>query len=97
MPLLIIVSQYIYNPDTMTGTLHLTMPSCLTSQVSHQLLNFETADWKLPMDIRLADNQFYRPNCTDLLIGADVFYEILLAGRRIHSSNYPVLQETVLG
>jgi len=33
--------------------------------------------WKIPKDIKLADEQFDQPGSIDLLIGADLFYEIL--------------------
>jgi len=45
----------------------------------------------------LADEQFDQPGDIDLLIGADVFYEMLRSDRRARPGNYPVLQETVLG
>jgi hypothetical protein len=47
--------------------------------------------------MRLADEHFEQPGPIDLLIGADLFYEILRPGRRTHPGNYPVVQETVLG
>jgi hypothetical protein len=53
--------------------------------------------WKIPRDIRLADEHFDQPGPIDLLIGADLFYEILRSGRRTSPGNHPVLQETVLG
>jgi hypothetical protein len=53
--------------------------------------------WKIPKDIKLADEQFNKPGRTDLLLGADLFYEMIRSGRYTHSGNYPVLQETVLG
>jgi hypothetical protein len=53
--------------------------------------------WKIPRDIRLADEQFDQPGPIDLLIGADLFYEIFRPGRRTRPGNYPGLQETVLG
>ena len=56
-----------------------------------------TTDWKIPMDIKLADEHFYQPGNIDLLIGADLFYEMSRPGRRTRPGNYPVLQETVLG
>jgi len=56
-----------------------------------------TTDWKIPTDIKLADEHFYQPGNIDLLIGADLFYEISRSGRRTSPGNYPVLQETVLG
>jgi hypothetical protein len=56
----------------------------------------DTTDWKLPTDIKLADEQFHQPGNIDLLIGADLFYEITRPGRRTRPG-FPVLQETVLG
>jgi hypothetical protein len=57
----------------------------------------DTRSWKIPKDIKLADEQSDQPRGIDLLIGADLFYEMLLPGRRTCPGNYPVLQETVLG
>jgi len=56
----------------------------------------DTSKWKLPTDIKLADETFNIPGDIDLLVGADLFYEILESGRRTRP-NFPVLQETVLG
>ena len=57
----------------------------------------DTSSWKIPTELNLADEQFDQPGNIDLLIGADLFYEMLLPGRRTRPGNYPVLQETVLG
>jgi hypothetical protein len=57
----------------------------------------DTSTWKIPKDIKLADEQFDQPGSIDLLIGADLFYNILRSGRLARPGNYPVLQETVLG
>jgi hypothetical protein len=54
----------------------------------------DTSSWKIPKDIKLADEQFNQPGSIDLLIGANLFYEILQSGRRASFGNYPVLQET---
>ena len=56
-----------------------------------------TTDWKIPTDIKLADEHFHEPGNIDLLIRADLFYEISHPGRRTRLGNYSVLQETVLG
>jgi len=56
-----------------------------------------TTDWKIPTDIKLADEHFHQPGNIDLLIGADLLHEMSLPGRRTRPGNYPVLQETVLG
>jgi len=54
----------------------------------------DTTSWKLPTDIKLADENFNIPGDTDLLLGAELFYE-MLQSRRHTRPNYPVLQETV--
>jgi len=53
--------------------------------------------WKIPKDIKSADEHFDQPGTIDLLIGADLFYEMLQSGTRKRPGNFPVLQETVLG
>jgi hypothetical protein len=56
----------------------------------------DTSTWKIPTDIKLADEQFDQPGGINLSIGADLFYEILRSGRRTRPG-HPVLQETVRG
>jgi hypothetical protein len=51
----------------------------------------------MPKDIILADETFNVPGTIDLLIGADIFFEIINPKKRTHQGNYPVLQETALG
>jgi hypothetical protein len=60
-------------------------------------IKLNTSSWNIPKDVRLADEQFNQPGGIDLLIGADLFYEMLLRNKRTRPSKYPVLQETVLG
>jgi len=57
----------------------------------------DISSWKIPNDIKLADEQFHHPRDIDLLIGAHLFYEMSRPGRRTRPGNFPVLQETVLG
>jgi hypothetical protein len=57
----------------------------------------DTSSWKIPKDIKLADEHFNQPGSTDLLMGADIFYEILRSDRCTRPGNFPVLQETALG
>jgi hypothetical protein len=42
------------------------------------------SSWKIPKDIKLADEQFDQPGSIDLLIGADLFYDILQS-RKAHT------------
>ena len=69
------------------------LPNITSSSPATEL---DTTTWNLPSDILLADEHFDRPSAIDLLIGADLFYEILFSNRRTRKG-YPVLQETVLG
>jgi len=57
----------------------------------------DTITWKIPKDIKLANEQFHQPGSIDLLIEADLFYDMLRSGRRTRLGYYPVLQETFLG
>jgi len=57
----------------------------------------DTTSWKIPKDIKLAGEQFDQAGSIDLLVGADLFSEMLQSGRRTCPGNFPVLQETVLG
>jgi hypothetical protein len=41
----------------------------------------DTSSWKIPTDIKLADEQFNQPGSINLLIGADLFYEMSRPGR----------------
>jgi len=60
-------------------------------------VKFDITKWKIPKDIKLADELFNHPEKVDLLIGAEFFYELLQSGRLRLPGNYPMSQETVLG
>jgi len=57
----------------------------------------DISTWKIPKDIELGDEQFDQPGDIDILIGADLFYEMLRSDRRTRPGNYSVIQETFLG
>jgi hypothetical protein len=52
----------------------------------------DISNWRLPKDIKLADEEFNEPGGIDLLLVAEIFYEILKAGRRKRQGDFPVLQ-----
>jgi hypothetical protein len=60
------------------------------------VMKLNISSWKIPKNIKLADEQFNEPGSIDLLLGADLFYVMSRPGRYTHPGNYPVLQETVL-
>jgi hypothetical protein len=78
---------------------HTTLDCAILSNITGTTpsTKLDTSSWNLPKDLRLADEQFDQPGHTDLLIGADIFYDILRSGRHTRAGNFPVIQETVLG
>ena len=45
----------------------------------------------------LADENFNKPNSIDILLGTDVFFEVLCHDKKTGPGNYPVLQDTEIG
>jgi hypothetical protein len=56
----------------------------------------DTSTWKFPSEAVLADRDFNKPAPTDILLGAEVFFEIL-SNERYNCKDLPVLQNTKLG
>jgi len=76
-----------------------TLNCAILSHITGNTLSdkLDICTWKIPKDIKLADEQFEQPGGIDLLIGADLFFDMLRPGRRTRPGNYPFLQETLLG
>ena len=53
--------------------------------------------WNHLSDVKLADPDFGRPGKIDILLGVEVFVDVLLHGRRIGPPNSPVAFETEFG
>jgi len=51
----------------------------------------------IPPNVRLADSSFYVPGDVDLLLGTEIFWEILCVGQIKATSSHPVLQKTLFG
>jgi len=57
----------------------------------------DSSYWGIMEGLILADENFNRPNCIDILLGADVFFEVLCHGTKTRPGNYPVLEDTEIG
>jgi len=57
----------------------------------------DSSDWGIPEGLMLADDNVERPNSIYILLGADVFFEVLRYNKKMRPGNYPVLQDTQLG
>ena len=59
-------------------TINCAIQSNINGTTPSNMLDIKT--WKIPQDIKLADEQFDQPGDIDLSIGADLFYEMLRSG-----------------
>lgn len=57
----------------------------------------DSSSWPIPDALELADPRFYEPSRIDMLIGAEMFFELIQAGKCQMSPDLPVLQESSLG
>ncbi|KAH9640754.1 hypothetical protein HF086_007325 [Spodoptera exigua] len=81
--------------DSFNYDLHCLVLPFITSEVPSREIKVSYFD--LPSNISLADPMFYKPADIDLLIGADLFWE-LLGSQRLHlGTGKPILYETRLG
>lgn len=69
--------------------------SKLINNLPNSTLN--TTNWDHLCNVRLADPDFYISGPIDLLLGADIYSEIILEGVLKHGKNTPVAQQTKLG
>ncbi|XP_072377717.1 uncharacterized protein [Diabrotica undecimpunctata] len=51
----------------------------------------------IPKNIQLSDEQFFEPGEIDMLIGADLFWDLLTEGKIYLGNGLPILQNTKLG
>jgi hypothetical protein len=57
----------------------------------------DTSDWGIPKGLMLADGNFNEPNSIDILLGGNVFFEVLRHDKKTRPGNCPFLQDTDLG
>lgn len=60
-------------------------------------LTLDITSWKFPTDVVLADGNFNVSNKVDILLGASLFWDVLLDGRIKLGKNLPYLQNTQFG
>lgn len=74
--------------------------TCLVIQsITGELPNsvIDRANLKIPKNLTLADPQFHTPRIIDLLIGAELFWNLLCVGQIPLGPSLPVMQKTKLG
>lgn len=70
------------------------VPSITDYQPSN---NISTLDWNIPRNIKLADASFDKGGRIDILIGAELFFELISVGQIKMAENLPILQKTLFG
>lgn len=53
--------------------------------------------WCFPEGLPLADPEFYDPSAVDIIIGAEIFFDLIIDGQHKLAEGGPVLQNTQLG
>ncbi|XP_062713695.1 uncharacterized protein LOC134290550 [Aedes albopictus] len=59
--------------------------------------SLDASAWTLPSNIILADPKFHEPGPIDLLLGMELYYDLLLEGFTKLGPEKPILQNTVFG
>lgn len=59
--------------------------------------SFNASEWSIPADVKLADPEFNRRGRIDMLVGAEIFWNIVKTGQLKLGSNQPVLTDTKFG
>lgn len=70
------------------------LPQIISAQPSQ---HFDVAKWPIPENIELTDLGFNRPDNIDVLLGAEIYHQLLSIGQIQLGEGLPVLQETTLG
>ncbi|XP_058811251.1 uncharacterized protein LOC131676146 [Topomyia yanbarensis] len=71
----------------------------ILEEITRELPNnaVDTSEWVWPTDIVLADPKFHEPAYVDMIIGMEIYYDLLLEGLIRLGPGKPVLQQTTLG
>ncbi|CAG4958843.1 unnamed protein product [Colias eurytheme] len=78
---------------------HTNLNCLVVPEVTGQLPNFpiDVVSLNLPNNIQFADPKFYNPADVDILLGADIFYDLLIPEQISLGVKKPILQNTKLG
>lgn len=79
--------------------LRLSLEFLILPKITNNLPSFKVdiSKWKIPRTLSLADPFFNIPSKIDMLIGGEVFYNLLNVGQIKLNENLPMIQNTKLG
>lgn len=61
------------------------------------LVSMSKSQFRIPPNIKLADPEFYKPSKINILVGAEIFYDILCIGQIKESKYSPTFKKTNFG
>lgn len=81
------------------GQFHANIECLVTPKVTGTIpsTRIHSNQWKIPDDIQLADPEYYRPDKIDMLIGGELFFDILKPNHLRLGDNLPQLRDTHFG
>lgn len=84
---------------SLNNKFHIDVSCLVIPHVTKKLPNapINSSEFNIPSHVKLADPSFFRPSEVNILLGADVFWEIVDTGRINLGRNKPLLQESKLG
>ncbi|XP_055586460.1 uncharacterized protein LOC129739089 [Uranotaenia lowii] len=59
--------------------------------------NIQVTNWNIPVGVQLADPEFHKPGKIDVLVGAELFFQLMRPGCIKLADDLPELRETKLG
>ncbi|XP_053964234.1 uncharacterized protein LOC128867164 [Anastrepha ludens] len=81
------------------GRFSTSFTALITQRITEYQPNFDISieGWNIPNNINLADPSFFKANRIDVLIGAELFYDLICVGQFRIADHLPTLQKTKLG
>ncbi|XP_053968620.1 uncharacterized protein LOC128870048 [Anastrepha ludens] len=81
------------------GRFSTSFTALITQSITDYQPNFDISieGWNIPNNINLADPSFFKANRIDVLIGAELFYDLICVGQFRIADHLPTLQKTKLG
>lgn len=70
------------------------LPSITSNQPD---IGIDVSDWRIPTEVGLADPHFNKPQRIDMLLGADIFFDLMSEGQIKLGEELPLLKNTLLG
>ena len=67
----------------------------ITGMIQAKFVDF--SDFGIPEGLMLAEENFNRPSSIDVLLGANMLFEVLRHDKKTQRGNYPVLQDPQIG